>query len=283
MVDIAVTDIYIEDLFVEIDSLICMKDDHLGSCHAAHRFKERKKLMRLLRLHGSAEKRSQWSSVWHYIGRLGCWFGKCQQLALTVYQFPQLLDGATCEFLALPKDMKLPVDHSKADLSSALKRMLPATQQQLVASIYEQLSGLRTFDIPGVFRENITKDRLTGRVHAEVFLLEHFFLNKFQFWMREKYVGCSKPSCYCCSLYMRYHPGNVVMRPAHNNVYLTWIPPLISRMDEEQVRKHNLDIMNSMNAYIRRDVREEIDQRLPHREKAPDSTTGIDSYAVHTQ
>ena len=282
-VDGAATDIYAEDLFIEIESLICIKGDHLSSCHAAHQFKQRKKLMHLLRLHGSAEDRSPWSSVWHFIGRLGSWFGKCQQLALAIYQFPQLLDGATCEFLALPKEVKLPIDHSKADLSSALKRMLPAGEQQVVVSLYEQLSGIRLFDIPGVFRENITKDGLTGRVHAEVFLLEHFYLHKFQFLMREKYVGCSKPSCYCCSLYMRYHPWNVVMRPAHNNVFVKWVPPLISRLEEEPVRKHNLDIMNSMNAYIRRDTREEIDQRLPRRERGPDSTTGIDSYAVHTQ
>jgi hypothetical protein len=271
------------DLFAEIEALLHIGSDHLSLCLAAYEFQQRKKLVDLLRLHGSVEKRSQWYSVWHYIGRLGCWFVKCQQLALAVYQFPQLVDGATCEYLALPKEMELPVDHSKADLSSALKRMLPAGQQQLVVPIYKQLSGLRTFDIPEAFRENITKNGLKGQVHAEVFLLEHFYFNKFKFLMREKYIGCSKPSCYCCSLYMRYHPGNVVIRPAHNNVYLKWIPPLISRLDEEQVRKHNLDIMNSMNAYIRRDVREEIDQRLPHREKGPDSTTGIDSHAAHAQ
>lgn len=279
----AATDICTEDLFNEIESLIRLKDDHWNLCHAAHRIKERKKLMQLLRIHGSVEKRSPWSSVWHFIGRLGCWFEKGQRLALAVRQFPQLVDGVSCEFMALPPDMTLPVEHSKAHLSYALKRMLPAGQEQLVTSIYEQLSGLRTFDIPKIFHENITKNGLRGRVHAEIFLLEHFYLNKFQFLMREKYVGCSKPSCYCCSLYMRYHPGNVVMRPAHNTVYLKWLPPLISQLDEEQVRKHNLDIMNSMNAYIRRDVREEIDRRLPHREKGPDSTTGIDSCAVSTQ
>ena len=54
-----------EDLFVKIDSLISMGDDHLSSCRAAYQFKERKKLMDLLRLHGSAERRSMWSSVSH--------------------------------------------------------------------------------------------------------------------------------------------------------------------------------------------------------------------------
>ena len=205
-VDGAATDICAEDLFVEIQSLIGIEDDHLSSCHAAHQFKQKKKLMCLLRLHGSTAERSRWYSVWHFIGRLGCWFGKCQELVLAAHQFPQLLDGATCRFLALPQEKELPIDHSKADLSSALKRMLSAGEQQLVASLYEQLSTMRLFDIPGVFRENITKDGLTGRVHAEVFLLEHFHFNKSRFVMREKYIGCSKPSCYCCGLYMRYHP-----------------------------------------------------------------------------
>ena len=277
------TNVCVGELFAEIEALTCSESDHLGLCLAAHEFQQREKLMELLRLHGLVEKRSQWYLVWHYIGRLGCWFGKCQQLVLAVYQFPQLVDGATSEFLALPKDIELPVDHSKAHLSSALKRMLPADQQHFVGPIYEQLSGLRTFNIPEAFRENITKERLKGQVHAEVFLLEHFTFHKFKFFIREKYVGCSKPSCYCCSLYMRYHPSNVVMRPAHNNVYLKWIPPLMSRLDEEEARKHNLDIMNSMNAYIRRDVREEIDLRLPHRDRAPDSTTGMDSVALHPQ
>ena len=282
MDDVA-TNLRAEDLFAEIEALLCVESDHLSLCLAAHEFRQRKALVDLLRLHGSVEKRSQWYLVWHYIGRLGCWFGKCRQLALAVYQFPQLVDGATCEFLALPKEMELPVDQSKADLSSALKRMLPADQQHFVGPIHEQLSGLREFAIPEAFRKNITKTGLKGQVHAEVFLLEHFYFNKFEFLVREKYIGCSKPSCYCCSLYLRYHPANVIMRPAHNNVYLKWIPPLMSQLDKGQVRKHNLDIMNSMNAYIRRDVKEDIDLRLPRRDRAPDSTTGIDSLAVHTQ
>ena len=57
--------------------------------------------------------------------------------------------------------------------------MLPAGEQQLVVSLYEQLSTTADSSTSrDVFRENITKDGLTGRVHAEVFLLEHFYLNE---------------------------------------------------------------------------------------------------------
>lgn len=268
-----------ESLFDELEALTHITDDPLALCRAAKQFSGRRMLARLLRSNSSLDTRSPWASLWHYIGRLGCWFGKCENLVLTACQFPQLLENARCEFLALPKETKLPVNKSKVDLASALKRMLPADQQSHVSGLYDQLAGMRLFDIPVAFSNNFTDESLNGRVHAEVFLMEHFYFNKFRFWGREKYIGCSKPSCYCCSLYFRYHPGNFVLRPAHNNVYVKWIPPLMSQLDEEPQRKHNLDIMNQMNAYMRRDIKEEIEERMPRREKAPDSTSGV---ALHS-
>lgn len=161
--------------------------------------------------------------------------------------------------------------------------MLPADQKSLARELYEQLANLRLYSIPQSFSENFTDDRLMGRVHAEVFLMEQFFFNKFRFCGGEKYIGCSKPCCYCCSLYIRFHPGNFVLRPAHNIVYVTWIPPLMAGLNEESKRKHNLDIMNQMNAYIRRDIKEEIEERMPRREKAPDSTSGVNLLSFLSQ
>ena len=264
-------------LLDELQSLVDIEDDPVGLCHAAKQFGQWKTLARLVRPNNSQDKRSTWASLWHYVGRLSCWFGKCEALISTARQFPQLLENAKCAFLPLPKDIKIPVENkSGASLEAALKRMLPADQQDQVRRLYDQLAGLRLFDIPLKFFDNFSDEKLMGRVHAEVFLMEHFHLNEFRFWSREKYIGCSKPSCYCCSLYMRFHPGNVVLRPAHNSVYVTWIPPLLSRLDKELERKHNLGIMNQMNAYIRRDVKEEIEERIPRRDKAPDSTSGVD-------
>lgn len=158
--------------------------------------------------------------------------------------------------------------------------MLPADQQSYVTKLYEQLTEMRLFSITDAFSENFTDDRLKGRVHVEVFMFEHFYFNNMRPWGREKYIGCSKPACYCCSLYFRFHPGNFVLRPPHNNVYVRWIPPLMTRLGETTERKHNLDIINQMNAYIQRDVREEIEERMPRRQKAADSTSGIDTMLI---
>jgi len=49
----------------------------------------------------------------------------------------------------------------------------------------------------------------------------------------------------------------------------------MSKLDVQPQRKHNLDIMNQMNAYMRRDIKEEIEERMPRRDKAPDSTSGV--------
>lgn len=272
-----------EHLINELEALTNIKGDPLALCQAAKKFSDWKTLARLLGSSSSIDTRSPWASLWHYVGRLGCWFGKCENLFSTASQYPQLLENARCEFLALPRERKLPVKTARVDLASALKRMLSADQQSLAPRLYDQLADMRLFDIPVAFSENFTDESLEGRVHAEVFLMEHFYFNKFRLLSREKYIGCSKPSCYCCSLYFRYHPGNFVLRPAHNNVYVTWVPPLMSQLDEERQRKHNLDIMNQMNAYMRRDIKEEIEERMPRREKAPDSTDGIDSCSFLSQ
>jgi len=277
------TDFRREYLFDELEPLTQITDDPIALCRAAKQFSQWKLLARLLRSHSSLETRSPWASLWHYIGRLGCWFGKCEGLVLTARQYPQLLEYARCEFIPLPKETKLPINKSKANLASALKRMLPADQQSLARELYEQLANLRLYSIPQTFEDNFTDDRLMGRVHAEVFLMEQFFFNKFRFCGGEKYIGCSKPCCYCCSLYIRFHPGNFVLRPAHNTVYVTWIPPLMAGLNEESKRKHNLHIMNQMNAYIRRDIKEEIEERMPRREKAPDSTSGVNLLSFLSQ
>ncbi|KAK0263116.1 hypothetical protein LTR35_017615 [Friedmanniomyces endolithicus] len=250
-------------------------ETHFELCDAARRFPHHGMLSRLIQSNSSIDTNSPWSTVRHYVGRLACWFNKCHRLVLTARQYPQLLENATVQFLALPTPSRLPCSDAKTNLESALRRMLPADQHHRLTAIYDGLKLLRTFFIEDAFAENLSDDKLKTAVHAEVFLMEHFYFNNFAFVGHERYIGCSKPSCYCCSLYTRYHPGNYLLRPAHNNAYVTWCPPLLSRLDQQKERKHNLDIMNQMNAYIRRDVMLEIEWRVLRRERNSDSTTGL--------
>jgi hypothetical protein len=49
---------------------------------------------------------------------------------------------------------------------------------------------------------------------------EHIHVNRVSFVGNERYIGCSKPFCYCCNLYASFHPGLCLPRPCHGN---TWI------------------------------------------------------------
>ncbi|KAK0831137.1 hypothetical protein LTS02_018278, partial [Friedmanniomyces endolithicus] len=108
------------------------------------------------------------------------------------HQYPQLLETATVQFLALPIPSRLPCSDAKTNLESALRRMLPAEQHHRLTEIYDGLKQMRTFFIEDAFAENLSDDRLETAVHAEVFLMEHFYFNNFAFVGHERYIGCSK-------------------------------------------------------------------------------------------
>ena len=272
-----------EPLLLELEALTILPHTHLELCYAARSFAQHEMLSLLIESNSSTDTHSPWSAVRHYIGRLGCWFTKCYRLVSTACRYPQLLENATCQFLALPEPSRLPPSDAKTNLESALRRMLPLDQQHRATEIYNRLTELRDLDIEDAFIGIYSNDMTKTIVHAELFLMEHFYFNDLRFVGRERYIGCSKRSCYCCSLYIRYHPGNFVMRPAHNNAYVTWCPPLFSRLDEERERKHNSSIMNQMNAHIRRDVMQEIESQAFRREKGPDSTTGFEADSLQHQ
>ena len=223
------------------------------------------------------------ASLCHYIGRLGCWFGKCENLVLTACQFPELLENARCEFLALPNEIRPPVNRAKVYRASALKRMLPADQQGLVQTLHDQLAGMRLFDIPLVFSDDVSSESLMGRVHAEVFLIGHFYFNRFRFGAVRITLGVANLLA-IAAVFTSGSTRETLFCGQHTITSTsTWIPLLVSQLDEAPKRKHNLDIMNQMNAYMRRDIKEEIEEEMPRGEKAPDSTSGVDLYSFLSQ
>lgn len=188
-------------------------------------------------------------------------------------QHHELLENHTCEFLALPSPLNLPEADLQTNLRSALKRMLPANEQSRAKDLYESLTNLRVLDIEESFVKAYSDASVSLPVHAELFLMEHFHAKRLRFVAGDKYIGCSKPSCYCCSLYMRYHPGNFVVRRSHGNIWPRWSPPLSYQLDSAEKFKLNLDVMNQVIAHLRRDVIEEIENRAEKRRWPPDSTS----------
>ena len=155
--------------------------------------------------------------------------------------------------------------------------MLPAREADRVKHIQETLKEIRLFDVSTKFLADYTDENFKLSVHAELLLVEHFYYHNFDFVNNDRYIGCSKPSCYCCDLYMKCHPGNYVQRACHGNLWIKWEAPAPPTEDREQARKHTASILNEMVVKIRKDVLFQIESKLPRRPRVPDSTTGISS------
>ena len=218
---------------------------------------------------------SAWSDTRHYVGRLGSWTKAAKVLVRTAAQHPNLVDGCCVKRILISAPAWRPEADSLTTLEGAIKRMLPAGSEEN-AIILSQLQDIRLFDIASAFRSEYTAKTFRPRIHAETALVEHFHQNGISHLNGNRYIGCSKPSCYSCDLYIRFHPGHYTARPCHGNVWKNWCAPLLpSTGAHDPIGNHTRDILNLMTAHVRSDVKFLISTRACARRKLPDSTTGI--------
>ena len=112
-------------------------------------------------------------------------------------------------------------------------------------------------------------------VHAEVQVLEAFYFGERAFVLKDRYVGTSKPACYCCYLYFQSHPLQCVTSRSHQNIWLNWGPPRLAGGAADEHYVHQRDILNSMLEKIRVDALDQISQKAAAPLSHLDSTTGI--------
>lgn len=123
-------------------------------------------------------------------------------------------------------------------------------------------------------RERATKTK----VHAELLLIDHFERNSCNFLGQgEKYIGCSKPACYLCHMYITQHLSRYTIPASHNKVYVGWRPPdvYVREPSASTLLRVQERILLRMIDLVREDLDSEIksrNMRLPYH---TDSTTGI--------
>lgn len=199
--------------------MLALQNDSSEFCEAIYGLDCHPELDHVVQAGSSVMNDSNWAQVRQCIGRIGMWYRKAANLTTFSFTFPHILNEATCQHLKVPEATRLPEADARTHLSGALKRILPADQKHRVTELYDVLTQLRGFDMEGSFLGSFQERKLNLRVHAEVFLAEYFCSNKIEFLEGDRHVGCSKASCYCCSLYLRHHPDNLVVRPSHGNVW----------------------------------------------------------------
>ena len=217
----------------------------------------------------------------HYIGRLGSHMTAAKTLVETAEQLPSLFDDFDIEIVPRQASSLPPAClDDRVNLDGILKRMTPSGSDEEVS--LELRAALQYMNekhnLESRVREMYESKNFQPQVHAELTLLEYFYKHDLAFVHDDRYIGCSKPACYCCWLYIRAHPGRFAEPACHSKIYLNWKPP--SSCDDESCSSgeqciHLRDILNEMVKTVRADAKAQIVARSCRRRSHPDSTTGI--------
>lgn len=219
----------------------------------------------------------------HYIGRLGHHFRAANALLSCTSRLSELLHGFEVRSIPTPQKSVLPPADRMTRLENIIVRMLPADSPDL--DRYQRaLADMDTkFQLSRRFHDKYTDDKLKPRVHAEIQVLEQFYGSKLSFEGGDPFIACSKPACFCCLLYFRYHPGHFVEPTSHHKIYLNWRPPDINAEYDIVGQNSQRDILNSMTRDIRKEALRQIAEKTEPQAWHPDSLTGITESVLHEQ
>jgi len=211
--------------------------------------------------------RREWSFLRHYIGRLGSWSAASKVLVRVAQNHPEIFSHCRVEALRSPSRSMPPIKDAETSLQSVLQWMLPLFNSAHIEEVLQSISGTEAQDLATLFYKRYRRS-IQPSVHAEVLMMEHFQHRGLQFMDDDRYIGCSKPSCYFCSLYMKCHPKAFVTRPCHGNVWIRWCTT-------HEQGPHTVRILKNMTMQIQQEIQSRILSHDPRRTQNPDSTTGI--------
>ena len=214
---------------------------------------------------GPDSRSTVFQNMKYYIERLGHYFRAVDNLAQAANRFNRYLDEFEIQALPTPAQSGHPPrTDKKTTLDQIVIRMFPSDAADMVRRCQGILRDMnRKVNLESQLLDTYKDDtgQFRPRVHAEIVLLEHFFSENLKFPNSIKYIGCSKPPCYCCALYIRHHPGNFEEPTSHKKLCLAWRPPDVEPDRENPAFIHQRDILNSMIKDIRRDAIDKISLR----------------------
>ncbi|KAK9416379.1 hypothetical protein SUNI508_01796 [Seiridium unicorne] len=211
----------------------------------------------------------------HMLGRLAHHVRAPKQVIDDASHLEELLERYFVLQIPILECIPPPAPDGLTTLESMLKRMLPANDPSLPKYEAALLNLDQKLQIKDRVLELYHSSSFRPRVHSEIQVLEHFYKNKLTFAADDRYIATSKPACYCCHLYIRNHPLDIVEPPSHKNLYLAWGVPLLKGATNDPEYKHQQKILNKMLEAIRRDALDQIMSRTVKLKTHPDSLTGI--------
>ncbi len=217
-----------------------------------------------------------WAYIRHYIGRLASWSGASKRVVQMAKTSPHLFEGH--EVMIVGQDLEslswVPIP------TAEFQKAMDDVRQSLHERLLDRGTGVMRLGTASaasiaVFLEKRRHHKFVPIVHAEILMLEHFYLNNLSFTGGDRYIGCSKPSCYCCEMYMQFHPARIRARPCHGNAWAQWSPPVAINEGPDTHMRHSLAILCRMLNRLHHDIRTHILSASSPGARGFDSTTGF--------
>lgn len=208
----------------------------------------------------------------HYLGRLASW-AKSTHFVVQMTRNHRLLTKRVKVYYV---EHFCPTTHVESILNStALQAMVSALTRAGMQNA-RQTCVSRWQPLLEAYTKRWKSLSEGANVHAEIIILNHFHCHGLSFAYGTRYIGCSKPSCFCCATYMSNHPLNPRTRPCHNNVWIRWSPPQSTQVEDDQLSEVEHGEMYALAELVAQNIREELSQEnIVIRQRVFDSMTDI--------
>ena len=262
-------------LLQDLGKFEVLKTHHRKLCLYAYSFSSSQSYGHLAQRIKRKDAHPVFSKLRHHIGRLGSWSKASKLLVHVARTNPNLVRNFRVEALQTPSPTEVPIENLEKQFRAVLTRILPAYNIAHLEHALGSGNAPTISDVQSLFATRHRQQAILPYIHAEVFLLDYFHHHNLKFLRGDRYIGCSKRSCYCCDLYIRFHPGKFATRPCHGNVWVKWCPPLAFGTGHQLFDNHNKRILEQMVRHICHDISTRILTKNTRWVYLPDSTTGI--------
>ena len=252
-----------------------MRNDHFQLCNSAYDFRKLEAMHHLDHQCQNESAKTHWYYIRHYIGRLSSWRKATRKLARVAAWSPRLLRNFQIQPLQHRDSFIAPLGDRCPTLQQILWEVYPHIDLARMEQALQSISQSRSKHVSKEFLDKIRHPRFRPQVHAEIRLAEHFYHCGLTFVGNDRYIGCSKPSCYCCELYLRHHPGQFKPRPCHGNIWIKWAPPHLLLEKDSFASYHVHEILKFMVERLCDHVREKLVLGYRYSAWLPDSETGL--------
>lgn len=184
---------------------------------------------------------------------LGRRFQAAKALLIYAPRLPEMNGNVEVRPLPIPSGSRLPPADPLTNFNSILVRMGVEDPRS-----DEYRRALAKLDVNhGLFcrfLHNYKSGNIQPFVHAEMQILDLFHTKQYSFIGDDRFIACSRPSCWSCSTYFTSHPAGVELSATNRSICLSWRPPFDEDQSEVSIEKGRSCTMDEFNKRSRREA-----------------------------